>query len=179
MKQLIIILFVISTQSIFCQQGDNYLKLMNDLILVDSTEIKECFKNGKLKHFGLIKYYEHGDYIYEMNVGKHTRYYKDGARTVSVYDEWGTSLSNRYYDSENNLVSQSITTLVDTTASNLDEFFENSKHITFKTYFEDYVYDYKLCKYYLKKSGQSDNGKKEGVWKYYYPSGELKKEKTY
>ena len=179
MKHFFICLVSCLAFSVFSQQGKNYLKLMNDFVIVDSTQIRECYKNGKPKLCGLIKYYQHGDYIYELNVGKHTRYYRNGARTVSIYDEWGTNLLNRYYDCNNNLISQSITTLVETTASNLDEFLENSKHITFKTYFEDYAYDNKLCKYYLKKSGYSDNGKKEGVWKVYFSSGKLKKEKVY
>ncbi|WP_400078577.1 hypothetical protein [Winogradskyella sp. R77965] len=152
---------------------------MDGLILFDSTMINDNFKNGKIKRCGLIKYYRHGDFYYKLNVGKHIRYYKNGTKTTTVYDDWGTSLTNTYHDSEGNLISQSITTLVETTASNLDEFLTSGKHITFKTYFEDFAYDRKSCEYYLKKTGQSDNGKREGLWKYYYPSGELKKEKNY
>lgn len=179
MKLFFVFFFVCSFQNAVSQQGENYLKLMSKLILIDSTEIKECFKNGKPKLFGRVKYYKHGDLYYEMKVGKNIRYHKNGARTISIYDDWGTLLINRYYDSDDNLISQSITTLVDTSASNLDEFFKNSKHITFKTYFEDFAFDKKSRKIYLKETGQSDNGKKEGVWKSYYVSGEIKKEKSY
>lgn len=178
-KLVALIVFIFTFHCSYTQQGENYLKLMNDLVLVDSIEVKECFKNGQLKLYGLIKVYYHNEYYYKMNSGKHVRYYRNGSRTVSVYDSWGTNLSNRYYDSKDNLLTQSITTLVDTNADSLDEFLESSNHITFKTYFEDFAYNYKLCKFYLKKSGHSDNGKKDGVWKYYYPSGELKKERHY
>jgi antitoxin component YwqK of YwqJK toxin-antitoxin module len=152
---------------------------MKSLVLVDSIEIKECFKNGKLKETGLIKYYKHGDFVYEMKVGVYTRYYKDGSKSLYYNDDWGTELLAHHYDSEDNLIMERTTTKIETTAADLDEFLNSTNHITYYTEFKDYVFDYKLCKYYLKKTGQYSNGKKIGVWQYFYPSGDLKKEKQH
>ncbi len=163
----------------FCQQGKNYLKLMNDLNLIDSIQIQECYKDGKPKQRGLIKIYKHGDFYYEMNVEKHTRFFKSGSKTVSIYDDWGTNLSNNYYDSGGYLIMEQLTTKIETNASNLDVFLDSNNHMTFNVYFNNYSYDFKLCKYYLRKEGQYSNGKKVGVWKFYLPTGRLKKEKSY
>jgi antitoxin component YwqK of YwqJK toxin-antitoxin module len=152
---------------------------MDELILVDSTEIKETFKNGKLKRTGLMKIYRHGDYDYEMNVGKHIRYYKDGSKTITVYDNWGTSLINTYSDSEDNLIGEYRTTKIETTTRDLDTYFKSNKNETYNVYYKDYRYDYDACKYYLRKEGEYSNAKRVGTWKFYEPNGELQKEKQY
>ncbi|MBU2929993.1 hypothetical protein [Winogradskyella psychrotolerans] len=152
---------------------------MNHLILIDSIQINECYKDGKPKLCGLTKIYKHGEFYYEMNVGKHTRFYKSGSKTISIYDDWGTNLSNTYYDAKGHLVMEQLTTKIETNASNLDVFLDSKNHMTFDVYFNNYSYDFKLCKYYLRKEGQYSNGKKVGVWKFYLPTGRLKKEKSY
>lgn len=163
----------------FCQQGKNYLKLLNDLKLVDSFKINQCYKDGRPKSCGLVKVYQHREFYYEMNVGKHTQFYKNGSKTISIYDDWGTNLSNNYYDSGGHLVSQQLTTKVETNASNLDDFLGSKDHITFNVYFNNYSYDFKLCKYYLRKEGQYSNGKKVGDWRFYLSTGRLQKKKSY
>lgn len=179
MKQLIIVFFTISFQVTFGQQGDNYIKLMKDLILIDSSEVKEYFKNGNLKKHGLMKYYKHGDFVYEMEIGKHVRSYKDGSRSEYFFDDWGTELYTAHYDSKDNLIMEWTTTRIETTAEDLDTFFNSNKHITYNVSFKDYRYDYDVCKYYLRKEGQYLNGKKYGLWKFYKPSGDLQKSKQY
>ncbi|WP_458626852.1 hypothetical protein [Winogradskyella sp. PC D3.3] len=69
---------------------------MKSLILIDSVEINDYYKNGKPKVFGLVKYYKHGEYVYEMKVGKCIWFYKGGSKTVTVYDNWGADLSTYY-----------------------------------------------------------------------------------
>jgi len=179
MRLLAVIFFICAFQSVIGQHGDNYLKLMNDLILVDSLETKKCFKNGNLKELGLIKYYRHGDFVYEMEVGKHFRYYKDGSRSEYFFDDWGTELYTAHYDSDDNLIMEWITTKLETTAKDLNTFFKSNKHITYNASFKDYRYNYDECKYYLRKEGQYSNGKKDGLWKFYLVSGELQKTKQY
>jgi len=148
-------------------------------VLVDSMELNKCFKNGKLKESGILKIYKYGDYFYKFKSGKYVKNYKDGSKSIFLLDDWGTDLEAYHFDSGGNLIKEWVTTKVETTAVDLEEFLNSNKHITYDTAFKDYRYDYKLCKYYLKKKGQYSNGKKVGAWKFFDSSGNLKKEKKY
>ncbi|WP_299128739.1 hypothetical protein [uncultured Winogradskyella sp.] len=179
MKYYLTFIFLCLFINVTSQQGVNYLKLMERLVLVDSSDIKKCFKNGKPKECGSIKYYEHKDYVYEMKVGTFKRFHRDGSSSFYYFDKWGTDLLTHHYDADDNLVMEWTTTKIETTAATLDEFFDSRDHITYNVSFKDYSYDFKDCKYYLRKEGHYSNGKKSGLWKFYLSTRELQKSKQY
>ena len=149
---------------------------MDNLTPIDSSRIEKKFGNGKPKYVGTTTYYKYQDKEYSFLTGKHIKYYKNGSRTVGIYDSWGTVLKNKYFDKNGNLISDSETLLLDTTAKDLNEFDDSNKHITFVLETKEYKYDSGLSKWYLYREGQHTNGKKSGTWKYYLPNRELKKQ---
>ncbi|AXT19467.1 hypothetical protein D7030_10630 [Flavobacteriaceae bacterium AU392] len=160
----------------YAQHSDKYLELMNNLKLIDSSKIETHFKNGQPKYSGTTSYYEYNGKEYSFLTGKHIRYYKNGSRTESVYDSWETVMDNKYFDKNGNLVSDSKTLALNTTANDLQEFENSNRHITFIIKSKDYKYSFELNKWYLYLKNEHTNGKKSGTWKYYYPNGELKKQ---
>ncbi|TWO30407.1 hypothetical protein E1J38_014820 [Seonamhaeicola sediminis] len=175
--QTIIKILVLVPLFSFAQQSENYLELMNNLVPIDSSKIETSFNNGKPKYIGTTTYYEYMDKEYAFLTGKHIRYYKNGSRTEGVYNSWGTVLTNKYFDKNGTLISDSKTITLDTSAKNLQEFEDSDKHITFVIKSNDYKYSSDLNKWYLYLESEHTNGKKSGTWNYYLPNGELKKEK--
>lgn len=177
--KIVIKLLIIIPLFSFAQHSENYLKLRNDLIPVDSSSIETEYKNGRLKYSGTTTYYKYGKKEYSFLTGKHVRYYKNGSRTEGLYNSWGTILENRYFDKNDNLISETVTLLLDTTAKDFNEFESSFKHITFVLKIIDYKYESRLSKWYIYKEGEYTNGKKSGTWKYYRPNGDLKKKKIF
>lgn len=160
----------------FAQHSKNYLEVMNNLIPTNSSSIETNFGNGKPKYVGTTTYYRYQDKEFSFLTGKYIKYYKNGSRTEGIYDSWGTILENKYFDKNSNLISESETLLLDTTAKDFDEFDSTYKHITIVLKRKQYKYDSRLSKWYIAKEEEHTNGKKSGAWKYYFPNGNLKKQ---
>ena len=79
------------------------------------------------------------------------------------------------FNDEDFMISDSKTITLDTSAKNLKEFEDSSKHITFVIKTNDYKYSSDLNKHYLYLKSEHTNGEKSGTWEYYFPNGELKK----
>jgi len=163
----------------FAQHSEKYLQLMGHLQPIDSSKIETHFKNGRPKYSGTTTYYEYGDKEYAYLTGKHVKYYRNGSRTEGIYDSMGTILENKYFDADGNLLSESKTLLLDTNAKSFQEFEDNTNHITFVLRTKSYKFTLELKKWYLFEEGEYTNGKRSGIWKYYFPNGELKTKKEY
>lgn len=94
-------------------------------------------------------------------------------------DKYGNILSCKVFDRLGNKTIESLTTEIDSDASDLNAFFDSEKHISFKRHVKLYKCSKKLGIYYLHKEGQRVNGKKKGLWKTYSENGDVKKEKVY
>ena len=162
----------------FAQHSQNYLELMSNLTPIDSIEIKTKFGNGKPKYSGTTTYYEYQAKEYAFLTGKHIKHYKNGSRTEGIYDSWGTVIENKYYDRNNNLISESKTLKIDSSVKDFQEFEDSNRHITFIIKIKDYKYSSGLSKWYVYREGEYTNGKKSGTWSYYLPNGELKKQRV-
>ncbi|WP_034058758.1 hypothetical protein [Lacinutrix jangbogonensis] len=178
---LLHIMFVICSASLFAQHSKAYIEFTNNLVLIDTILINTKFNNGFKKDSGATLVYEYEDYFYEFWSGPYIQYDKKGnIITDSEFDNFGNYLSYTFFDSNGNIIEDYKIKSVDTHAGNLDEFMANIHRNTVSIgYKKKYSYSYKLCKYYLKKEGNVKNFNKIGNWKFYYETGELKKEKTY
>ena len=160
----IINILVLAPLFSFAQQSEAYFELMNNLIPIDSSKIETSFSNEKPKYIGTTTDYEYMGKEYVFLTGKHIRYYKGGSRTEGAYNSWGTVLTNKHFDKNGNLISDSKTITLDTSAKNLKEFEDSSKHITFVIKTNDYKYSSDLNKHYLYLKSEHTNGEKSGTW---------------
>lgn len=163
----------------FAQHSEDYLKFMNQFVSVDSDSISTEYNNGNPKYIGTTTYYKYNGEEYAFLTGKHIRYYRNGSRTEAIYDAWGTALENKYFDKKGNLISDTKTIIIDTSAKDVKEFEASDEHITFMIQSKDYKYSSKLNKWYVYLESEHTNTRKSGTWKYYFPNGDLKKTKKY
>ncbi len=178
--KLIFFILIFFQLSMYSQYSEEYKALIESVNPpIDSILVEHKYKNGKTKELGWQLYYNQNNQVYSFLKGRHYLYFKDGHWNEIDYDDFGNIMLHRGFDSEGNILYESKTKYITTTATNANVFFESDKHLSYSRDIKRYVYSIKLCKYYLKKEGEISNGRKSGTWKTYYPDGTLKKEKVY
>lgn len=179
MKPICLLVFFIQL-SMYSQYSEKYKSLVESINPpTDSIKVEHKYKDGKIRDTGWQLYYIQNNREYSLLKGKHYLYFKGGQWNETDYDAFGNIMLHRGFDSEGNILYESKTKYITTTATTANEFFESDKHLTYVRDEKHYFYSTKLCKYYLKKEGEISNGRKSGLWKTYYPDGKLKKEKEY
>ncbi|WGF92507.1 hypothetical protein [Aequorivita marisscotiae] len=162
------------------QYSQDYRNLIENIKpATDSIKVEHKYNNGKIRNTGWQTYYIENNQEYSFMTGKHYLYFKGGQWNETDYDAFGNIMLHRGFDSKGNLLYESKTKYISTTALSTYEFLESGKHLIYIRDTKRYLFSNKLCKYYLKKEGEITNGRKSGTWRIYYPDGRLKKEKEY
>ncbi len=169
---LLIILPILS----FGQIPKRYIDLHKGLEKIDCKTTKTNYKNGKPKYCGTTTYYKYENKEYAFLTGQHIGYYKDGCKNVSTYDIYGNVLLHEFYDKNGVLTTEHETILLDSSAKDLKQLLEDKVESTFIQELREYKISKNTGKRYLFKKGRYTNGKKSGVWTYYFPDGSIKKE---
>lgn len=176
----IIYLFLIITHFSFCQQTKKYDSLASLLKPLDTIQIVDNFKNGKIRETGTSIKYEFEGELYEFYTGKILKYYKNGRiRSEIECNSFGCELKSKHYDSSGLLISESLTTKIDIKGNHVIDFLELKKNHLVYGNLKLYIYSMKLDDIYLKSEGKFLNEKKIGRWVKYFRDGSIKGESTY
>jgi len=174
-----LILFLLSSV-VFSQHTTRFLEVVKELKPIDSTLNSKMFNNGKLKEIGTIVTYELGDYDYKFYTGTQHVYYNNGQTKCEFkFDSFANLIYSKSFDRKGNLLEEYITSSIDSSAKNIDEFLNTYEHTTLVIKNKIYDYSHKYSKWYLYKEGVLKNLKKIGTWKFYSANGELTKTKIY
>lgn len=181
MKNIVIFLIIILIScSSHAQHTERFLEIVKDLNQVSCKTDTIFYKNSKVWWTTCWTTYEYNSENYSTRTGKMVQYYKSG-QIANEYclDNYGNIKLMKGFDRKGNKTVESVTTIIDSNAKSLNEFFESQNHMIFKTFTAIYRCSRKLRTNYLHKEGQWINGKKDGIWTTYYENGEIKKEKIY
>lgn len=145
--------------------------------LPSRTEVVDIkFKNGVQKELGTLAVYDFENYEYIFNVGRWTKYYKNGqVLTEAEYDKFGNPLVWKLYDGKGNLLRESKALKIDTDVKEFKKFLDDKNSVDILTLEKHYKYTYKACKWFLSDEGQMLNYKKTGEWIKYLDEGKIKK----
>jgi hypothetical protein len=178
-KLFYIIIFFISFNG-YAQHTERFKNLVKDLKPSSTEKVDIKYGNEVQKKTGTLHVYNHGGYTYSFYTGKVLDYYRKGTLVYEyIYDDYGISLSSKWFDSFDNVLRESKTLTIDTKAKNIEEFLNERNHLLITIHQKIYRFDTEKGEFYVKKEGQKLNGEKIGVWKTYFENGSLKKEKNY
>ena len=166
--------------SLNAQYSAEYLRIIEKINSpTDSIKVEDRYENGNIRTSGYqINYSQNGE-NYCYLTGKHFLYFRSGQWNETTYDSIGNLMSQRAFDPDGNLYYESKTTYISSTATTVREFLDSDKHLIFKRMVKYFKYSDEFDKYYLQKEGNRVNGKRSGIWKFYYSNGQLRKEKVY
>ncbi len=177
---LLLLFFLAFSFSSNAQYSAKYSDLIKRIeTSTDSVKLEGYFKNGKTKASGYQIQYQYDGKDYAFITGKYYSYFKNGNRNETDFDSFGNFLLTRNFDSKGNILYESKTLCISTSATSIKEFLDHSDHLSYIRMCKYYRHSKELNNYYLFKEGKIANGKKTGTWSYYYPNGKLKKEKKY
>ncbi|AXO81805.1 hypothetical protein DZC78_02350 [Olleya aquimaris] len=180
MKQFLVIIILLSYNLSNAQHSERFEEILSELKEIESKADTIRYGNGKAWWISTLTTYEHNTEKYSTYTGRQVQYYRNGQIASEILmDKYGNILSWNGFDRLGNKTIESLTTEIDSDASDLSEFFTSEKHINFKRHIKLYKCSKKLGVCYLHKEGQRINGKKKGLWKTYSENGDVKKEKVY
>ncbi|MFD0964700.1 hypothetical protein [Pseudofulvibacter geojedonensis] len=110
------------------------------------------YRNGQVKFLSERTTYKYNNQEFTNWTGKSILYYKNGViARVTVQNDYGNFLNEKFYDRNGNLIEEWITTELDSRANNLNEYFSNKSLGDIKKIINYYKYSKKLSKYYIYK----------------------------
>ena len=179
----VIMLFKISS---FGQETDRYKELTQNFKLLGADSLSPNKNKIGLR---ISKQYEATPRIphsvstwrfFDIQVGERREYYWSGKlKSYTRYNNFGKKLQIKRYTRDGNLKESIKTTLLDSSAKNIIEFFSSNEFLTLLQIHKEFKYSSKLNEMYLRKEGKIKNGKKIGEWDIYKPDGSLKRNKNY
>ena len=118
-----IILFI--SCSAYGQQTERFKNLMSGLEKGSSTVDTTYYSNGQIKYIGQQTRYTFQGKEYDKYYGTSVAYYRNGTLgRISIKDEYGYYLNEKFYNKSGELIEERITTEIDNDSKDLEEYFK-------------------------------------------------------
>lgn len=118
---------------------------MTNSIKKDSIQKDTTFYgNGQIHYQYETSFYSDLDFDLKAFTGESKLYYRNGVLArYDVRDDFGLWLISKYYDRKGNLTQEWLTTELDTSSKNLEEFLSSPKHIDVQRTIKHYKFSKK------------------------------------
>ncbi|WP_281847079.1 hypothetical protein [Olleya namhaensis] len=139
MKHFLVIIILLSYNLTIAQHSERLEEILSELKEVDSKADTIHYGNGKAWWISTLTTYEYNTEKYSTYSGKQVQFYKnEQIASETLMDKYGNILSWKGFDRLGNKTIESLTTEIDSDASDLNEFFDSEKHISFKRHVKLY-----------------------------------------
>ena len=152
MKQSFILIFIVFSVHLQAQQTEKYLELLKGLEKLEVTRDTTKYNDGQIARTIEQTSYKYKSETYTVLTGKSVGYFKNGiVSNVSLQDDYGSFLSNKFYTKSGELKREWITTEIDANEKSPEEFIKSHGSGNFKRIINFYKYSKKLGKRYTYK----------------------------
>ncbi|WP_405396664.1 hypothetical protein [Maribacter sp. Asnod2-G09] len=146
------ILFFLTSVVCLSQHTEKF-KELTDVIKKDSIRKDTTYYgNGKIHYLNETSFYSEKDFDLKGFTGQSKLFYRSGVLArEDIRDNFGLWLTSKYYNRKGILTKEWITTELDTSAKNLDDFFSSSNHIDVRRTIKHYKFSKKNNAFYAYK----------------------------